>query len=848
MSDYIIPLKDDPKAQAIYDQLKKDGVPFGKIDRGYEAWNSSGESHIVGKADGKIQPQEVYNYVFSNYDKYRDLFVSTTKLDFPWALPAADKYSLEVKKYTQWLEKTVAGIKKELKKKGIKKNNPKFPRLLATAILERFGIEVGQSQDMLIKAGLKSLAEKLEKEQEESPFVNAVCQAGLPLTAQIEKGCQDDDLFPNFSVYQAFRIAGQKSGFAICKGVDSEDLERTVVPSIVNKKGGLKFPDKKTADCLPLSSRIVVAAWYASAAVQIGNALTVEQGDLIKGALLLAPESTETHFLYGKWLYEGPQKDLDEAYNQLDLALLIEPNNFGAHFEIGKVLMEQGHIDKAMEEFQLVVVSKAPDWQKAEAYGRMALALSGSGKDTEAIEALKKAVDLDPGYIWARISLIQLYLNDKKYAEAIEQLKAAIKNSHDNSDLPYLYILLGKTYWAAGETKNADSALNAALKIDPENDNARLNVAIAYTDTKKYDDAKELLDQIIASSPQGDVLASAYGMRGLVFQESGKDDEALADYKKAMQLDVNHPLPYTNAGHLYLKKGDLKEAATVLLKAIGLYPNNFEAYNTLGVVYLRLKKYKKAMGYLNEATEINSDYPKPYFNRGLIYMKKGEYKDATNAFADAIDRGMDGADIRYHLAQTYYYLGKIKSEILNLREVTKFNPDFPDAYLSLVIALSSKKNFEDAEKALQKLEVLAPNSAMLAMAKAYLAYFKGDLNAAKEAAEKMLKYDDRNFIAHNIIGVVYAEKGQLKKAKASFKKAREINPDFEAAKNNLSLMEKPNLSPSSLQLKPPSFISALEDAEQSLQSSWETLPQLPPIVPPPLKKKKWSPFGGIPIN
>ena len=49
----------------------------------------------------------------------------------------------------------------------------------------------------------------------------------------------------------------------------------------------------------------------------------------------------------------------------------------------------------------------------------------------------------------------------------------------------------------------------------------------------------------------------AYNMRGSVFGQAGRNDEALADFNKAISLDPNYAQAYANRGLIYRKTGKL---------------------------------------------------------------------------------------------------------------------------------------------------------------------------------------------------------------------------------------------------------------------------------------------------
>jgi Tfp pilus assembly protein PilF len=88
-------------------------------------------------------------------------------------------------------------------------------------------------------------------------------------------------------------------------------------------------------------------------------------------------------------------------------------------------------------------------------------------------------------------------------------------------------------------------------------------------DKGKYDDAIAEYDKAIALNPN---VALAYTNRGLAYAEKGEVDRAIADYTKAMAIDPNFVLAYALRGGAYKHKGDKEQAIVDYRKALELNP------------------------------------------------------------------------------------------------------------------------------------------------------------------------------------------------------------------------------------------------------------------------------------
>lgn len=66
---------------------------------------------------------------------------------------------------------------------------------------------------------------------------------------------------------------------------------------------------------------------------------------------------------------------------------------------------------------------------------------------------------------------------------------------------------------------------------------------------------------------------TSYNSLGIMLKRSGKPEDALKAYGKAIEISPNYPTPYYNIGILYRDKGDLGEAAKYFKKAVELAPD-----------------------------------------------------------------------------------------------------------------------------------------------------------------------------------------------------------------------------------------------------------------------------------
>jgi len=144
-------------------------------------------------------------------------------------------------------------------------------------------------------------------------------------------------------------------------------------------------------------------------------------------------------------------------------ALLIDPDDAGAHMDLGSVLYQQGQALEG-EEHLRKAVQLAPTF--AEAYFRLGWALGQSGRMDEAVVEFRQAVELRPGSVEYRVNYgYALGISGNVGAALTEFEKAvAMSGGKDWKSLDMLATAYEKTGRPADAVKAEQQALDAARR------------------------------------------------------------------------------------------------------------------------------------------------------------------------------------------------------------------------------------------------------------------------------------------------------------------------------------------------------------------------------------------------
>lgn len=173
----------------------------------------------------------------------------------------------------------------------------------------------------------------------------------------------------------------------------------------------------------------------------------------------------------------------------------------------------------------------------------------------------------------------------------------------------------------------------AKLNVELESYNRAANKAYL---AGRYHSTRELFEMMIEQHPGHIPAICRLGFVQLKIQEPV---EALASFRKAIELDKNNPYANRMMGLTFMQLNELENAEKHLKHAIDLAPHDANSYMLLGAIYDMLGKMEEAEVQFKAAIAADPMPSEPYFNMALICASKGRIKDAEQYYKKALDRG-----------------------------------------------------------------------------------------------------------------------------------------------------------------------------------------------------------------
>ena len=165
----------------------------------------------------------------------------------------------------------------------------------------------------------------------------------------------------------------------------------------------------------------------------------------------------------------------------------------------------------------------------------------------------------------------------------------------------------------------------------PQRAQQQFDAAMKMMKPGNYEAAIEGLTRAIQISP----LAEAYFERGNAYHVLGRDQEAIADFETAADVDPNLYRAYAAMGGIYRDRKDYRRAMEAYTKSISAKPS-LDALYERGQTYELLGEHRKAIEDYDRAILEMPDSPSVYRARGLARRNLGDQagyeadRDAAN--------------------------------------------------------------------------------------------------------------------------------------------------------------------------------------------------------------------------
>ncbi len=307
----------------------------------------------------------------------------------------------------------------------------------------------------------------------------------------------------------------------------------------------------------------------------------------------------------------------------------------------------------------------------------------------------------------SELTSAKLYISQKNWDKAQEMLeKEVAKNPQADEG----YFLLGHVLRQGGKTDAMLEAFDKSLAISKKFEEKIKNEKLAHwadsfnkgvgfynkaakATTKDsiqmhYNTAIEKFEDAIKCAPDS---ANSYQNLAFTFLNAGRQDEAIAPFKKLIELEGSSK-SYVSLSELYLTKGNklmdaykaggaakdsveamklYDENLALLEEAQAKYPEDSDLLVLLSNTYIAADKIAEAKETFAKGVKAEPDNKFYRYNYGVLLLGANDYEGAATQFEEALKIDPEYTNSMYNLAVTYVKWGSEMREALNADDDSK---------------------------------------------------------------------------------------------------------------------------------------------------------------------------------
>jgi tetratricopeptide (TPR) repeat protein len=250
-----------------------------------------------------------------------------------------------------------------------------------------------------------------------------------------------------------------------------------------------------------------------------------------------------------------------------------------------------------------------------------------------------------------------------------------------------------------GQVDEAIAHFKRALEIKPDYELAQNNLGLFSAGRGQHRAARiYTLDQL-------------HNNLGLSLAGRGKFDEAIAQYKQALEIKPDYAEAHNNLGAALAGSGQLNEAIAHYQKALEIDPNFVGAHNNLGNLLAGCGEIDEAVAHYQRALEIKPDYAEAHNDLGAALAGRGQFDEALAHYQQALKIKPGYAEAHSNLANILASRGQFDEAIAHYQKALEIDPHFAAAHNNLANVLASRGQFDEAVGHYQKALKIKPDHA-----------------------------------------------------------------------------------------------------------------------------------------
>jgi tetratricopeptide (TPR) repeat protein len=355
----------------------------------------------------------------------------------------------------------------------------------------------------------------------------------------------------------------------------------------------------------------------------------------------------------------------DQSAEQYRAALQIDGSNGILYYLLGDSLLHLRQFDAATE-----AARRAVELQPRFVYGYISLAaaLSAKGDRADSLHTLERAMQADPQDVAPAVAMVGWIMASRSPQTEFPEVTSDIKPEPWAAGI---YAGMAIALKELGQREMAAALFMKALQLNDNVGGIHSLYGNMLFDEAHFADAEAQFRAVLRLDPAD---PSGHYDLARALHMDGNEDGSIEQYREAIQLKPNFPEAYNNLGNALDDKHQEEAAAEAFHKALELNPKMAEAHwglgNTLvarGDIDSGLAEYRKALAI--------KDMPMVHLSIGKAFILKRQYDEAVREANLYLDAQPDSADGYVFAGLIFAEAGKREASLQAYKKALQIDPN-----------------------------------------------------------------------------------------------------------------------------------------------------------------------------
>jgi len=390
-----------------------------------------------------------------------------------------------------------------------------------------------------------------------------------------------------------------------------------------------------------------------------------------------------------------------------------------------------------------------------------------------AMLAAERWAELQPDNLDVHHSLIILYLRNNLIDKAVHAVDLVFKLT-DKSKIQgfgHLVALLNNE----SDKEAVLTLMERVVANYNNNPHAHFAYARLAFQSKKYDKAREHVDQALKLDPGNDAASSLLARIQMV---QGETDSALAIMRQLVDKNPGSSAHRASYARLLAVAKRYDEALVQFKKVLKDNPENADIIYAIALLTLEQRKFKTAEKYFKLLLSKRKRVFESYYYLGNIAEGRNDFSQAIKWYKQ-VQHGQNKIEAGVRVAQLMAQQGKMQQARQQLQDMNRNEPNLEvRLYVVEIDMLTKAGDYTTAMEVVNKGLSEYEDNADLLYARSLLAEKMERLDIAENDLKKILEKDPENIHALNALGYTLADRTErLQEAFRYIEKAMKLAPE-----------------------------------------------------------------------